>query len=88
IYPHTIPADPMEARPPLPDPDTMLQGYRRDAESGLVPTAEKARRIVEEYLSHSPPVGPFHVRTALAIEPRDGGLCVFMPPVETLEDYL
>ncbi|MCB8839053.1 DUF2126 domain-containing protein [Aurantimonas sp. VKM B-3413] len=29
-----------------------------------------------------------HVRTALSIEPREGKLCVFMPPLETAEAYL
>ena len=32
--------------------------------------------------------GGIAVHTVLAIEPRDGTLCVFMPPVEPLADYL
>ena len=72
-YPYITPLDPFEARGPLPSFDEI---YR-------------AARI------SPPPPGPKRktkktplVRTALSVERRDGALCVFMPPVAALEDYL
>ncbi len=88
IYPHTLPADPLEVREPLPDPDEMAQSYRRDGASGVIPAAERARRIAQDYMSSAPQIGPFFVRTALAVEARDGKLCIFLPPLETLEAFL
>ncbi|MGE0719635.1 MAG: DUF2126 domain-containing protein [Alphaproteobacteria bacterium] len=81
-YPHIIPQDPMEALPPLPDPDAARQPYLAGATRGPE-WAARVRRIEQE-----PPFEGASVRTALSVEPRDGRLCVFMPPTETTEDYL
>uniref|UniRef100_UPI0035B4623D transglutaminase family protein n=1 Tax=Stella sp. TaxID=2912054 RepID=UPI0035B4623D len=82
LYPHVVPRDPMEALPPLPDPDAARQPYLTGAARGPDWQARVAR------IEQEAPVEGASVRTALTIEPRDGRLCVFMPPTETIEDYL
>jgi uncharacterized protein (DUF2126 family)/transglutaminase-like putative cysteine protease len=80
--PFVEPADPFDDLPPLPDADSYRQPYLSGAARG--PSwAERRRRVEQE-----PPVEGASVRTALSIEPRDGRLCVFMPPTETAVDYL
>ncbi len=73
--PQIGPRDPFETSPPLPTRQTLLQ----------------ARRTVTLEAPPTPAAGPSEihgsVRTALTIEPRDGSLCVFMPPLADAEDY-
>ncbi len=88
--PITGPADPFMPRGELPHPDILFQrAHDHFAEAqaddgGAGDEAAMARRRRER--ERATPAVP--VRTALSIEPRDGHLCVFMPPVERLEDYL
>ncbi len=89
-FPYTYIVDPSAPRGPLPD-------YHAEArtEGGLPEATPEHRQPV----SAPAPTGPAQdivaqelgadaVRTALSVEPRDGRLCIFMPPVESLEDYL
>jgi uncharacterized protein (DUF2126 family)/transglutaminase-like putative cysteine protease len=76
-YPFVIERDPLDERAPLPEPHEIAQ--RVQAEPAA--TAARQDRVEQEIVAGA-------VRTALSVEPRDGVLCVFMPPVERLEDYL
>ncbi|MBL8566514.1 MAG: transglutaminase family protein [Hyphomicrobiaceae bacterium] len=74
-YPHVLPRDPYADAPPLPERRIIMQ---------------RRRTVTLE----APPVVPNtpveisgSVRTAMAIEPRDGIICVFMPPLPDAEDY-
>ncbi|MEQ8504532.1 MAG: transglutaminase family protein [Rhodospirillales bacterium] len=78
-YPYIVPADPFSEFPDLPKADAKRQPYLQGSEH---PNANRQTVSAQSLGTDG------HVRAALTIEPRDGRLCVFMPPTETLEDYL
>jgi uncharacterized protein (DUF2126 family) len=87
VQPVTIPVDPFMPRGELPHPDILFQrahDHFAEADEGAIEEAAKAEG--HKARERTAPDAP--VRTALSVEPRDGHLCVFMPPVEQLEDYL
>ena len=95
-YPHVHPQDPMEPRGPLApaaagtpgaplaaDPPPIFDGpVQATRPAGSAAPQARRQDVVHQDL------GPGAVRTALSLEVRDGVLCVFLPPVERLEDYL
>jgi uncharacterized protein (DUF2126 family) len=81
-YPYSVPADPFEERPPLPDP-ALLRQQRTPTMAAGRPTPRQT--IVGQ---RAPGGGRVAVRTALSVEPRDGHLCVFLPPAEAADDYV
>jgi len=97
-YPYVYVADPSHPRGPLPDPegewpgeeqgdgDGSREGMPRRAQPVAHFTADEGstQERSEQVLGEDGDA----VRTAIGVEPRDGRLCVFMPPVERVEDYL
>ena len=87
-YPFVYPQDPNIPRGPL--PNATDEAELAEAAQRLQPVATRTeatpgQEIVEQSLETDL---NGRVRTAISVEPRDGRLCVFLPPVETLEDYL
>lgn len=94
-YPYIVPVDPSLPRATLPARDALLPEHapaelegpeemaRRQLAASFTATTGQQERVEQEITE----IGGA-VRTALTVEPRDGRLCVFMPPVEALEDYL
>src|SRR5215468_1364846 len=71
-YPYVYPPDSTVARPPL----------ASHAVFRFQVAADQAAS------NESPAEGPWIYRAAMCAEPRNGILYIFMPPVESLEDYL
>ena len=88
--PHIVPADPFEPRAPLSPTSGRtipLAAVGRDASgTQLIPEAQVPQPVMQA--GGAAPSTEVPVRTALTVEIRNGRVCVFMPPVERLEDYL
>jgi uncharacterized protein (DUF2126 family)/transglutaminase-like putative cysteine protease len=81
VFPHVYPAEPMQDHAPLADPDDLrAQQVQRSAFTAAEPSQARVEQTIGEVNGA--------VRTAISVEPRDGRLCVFMPPVEGVEEYL
>ena len=81
-YPFTNPLDPSVRREPL--PDYRLDEGRPLPQASFTPFEDNPQPA---RAGAGPSIGGY-VRTALSVEPRDGRLCVFMPPTTSLEEYL
>ena len=88
-FPYVYPADPTTPRDVLPDYRDAGEGQPQPTPGHTQPvTAPRDVGPRQSFPGQSLPEIDGAIRTALTIEPRGGKLCVFMPPVETLEDYL
>ncbi|ABN77716.1 DUF2126 domain-containing protein [Cereibacter sphaeroides] len=84
-YPYINPTDPTVERGPLPPAGEAQIVPLQTPEAAVASFTASApgQTMVEQILGDEGAV-----RTALAVEVRDGRLCIFMPPVEAVEDYL
>ena len=82
-----IPRDPFAPRPALPAHRILMQSSSPAAPAGRACQVDQTGALAEfACVSDSAAAGM--VRSALCVEPRDGVLHVFMPPIERLEPYL
>ncbi|WP_084419696.1 transglutaminase family protein [Henriciella litoralis] len=88
LYPYIHIADPTDPRGPLPDFTLDDAGERGAGERTQDVASRTEASVGQDVHEQTIDASGMTVRTAVSVEVRDGRLCVFMPPVEALEDYL
>ncbi|CAN7386147.1 transglutaminase family protein [Rhizobium sp. LjRoot30] len=83
-YPYINPLDPSVPRGPLPD---FGKDEGRPLQAARFQPFAETQPVTPQPSGYAEDIGG-HVRTAISVEPRDGRLCVFMPPTVTIEEYL
>ncbi len=87
-YPYHCERDPMEKRPPLP---RRQHGMTSRVPGSATPAAVQIGQSAGLHLRPRQTLQGMvsdNVRTALTVQPREGRLNIFLPPVETAEQYL
>ncbi|MBX3747758.1 MAG: transglutaminase family protein [Verrucomicrobiae bacterium] len=91
-YPHVIERDPWEPRGPLPARQRWVSGATPPRRPMVRPMGAESGTRAGDPQGMAPlrrgESASWVVRSALCVEPRQGRLHVFLPPMETLEDYL
>ncbi len=88
-YPYLCPRDPTVQVGSLPVPERFqLRGESVGQPRDGKPNAPQGQVSLRERMPEIGESAPWVVRTALCVEPRDGRLHIFFPPMETIEDYL
>ncbi|VTS04404.1 transglutaminase family protein [Tuwongella immobilis] len=85
-YPYQYEQDPSVVRPDLPDP--ARQRHLTPAQPIESADRLELRRMEEERLLELGKSAPWVIRTALTVDPREGRMHIFLPPIQVLEDAL
>ncbi len=89
-YPYLHPRDPTVSLGALPVPERFQvrgEGASLNRDKKLPAPSGQSLSLRDRMPKHGESA-PWVVRTALCVEPREGRLHVFFPPLETIEDYL
>ena len=87
-FPFDHPLDPMAARPPLPKLHDSQQALTGELRASVGKTLRTQPPPVDDPEAVAGESAAWIVRTALCVQPRQGCLYVFMPPIQKLEGYL